>query len=323
MGGPAKMVDVDRIIDELTSAKQQHPGQHSNLSEAEVRHLIVTAREIIASEPTLLHLRAPIKLVGDIHAQFFDLLRIFEFGGKPPQQAYLFLGDYVDRGPNGIDCLALLLAYKIKYPDKIFLLRGNHESSAINRLYGFHEECSQRFGVKIWKQFNDLFDHFPLAAVIDQVCFCIHGGFSPALSQLHQIASITRPCVVPDHGLLCDLLWSDPESKLSGWGDNERGVSFTFGPDKVADFLKQNDLEMMVRAHQVVEEGYEFLGNSRQLVTLFSAPNYCGEFDNAGALMSLDANLVASFQVLKPNNAKVKWSERATSPGTPPLGFVN
>jgi len=315
------MVDVDRIIDELTNAKQQHPGQHSTLSEADVRQLILTAREIIASEPTLLHLRAPIKLVGDIHAQFYDLLRIFEFGGTPPDQAYLFLGDYVDRGPNGIDCLALLLAYKIKYPNKIYLLRGNHESAGINRLYGFSDECNRRFNPKVWKQFNELFDYLPLAAVIDDVCFAIHGGLSPALDSLDQIANITRPATIPDAGLLCDLLWSDPDAKLSGWGDNERGVSFTFGPDSVNSFLKKNNLELMVRAHQVVEDGFEFLGGQRQLVTLFSAPNYCGEFDNAGAMMSLDSNLQASFQVLKPEASKVAWRHRDTSPGTPPLGF--
>jgi len=315
------MVDVDRIIDELTSAKQQHPGQHSNLSEAEVRHLIVTAREIIASEPTLLHLHAPIKLIGDIHAQFYDLLRIFEFGGSPPDQTYLFLGDYVDRGPNGIDCLALLLAYKIKYPNKIYLLRGNHESAGINRLYGFSNECTARFNMKMWKLFNELFDYLPLAALIDDVCFAIHGGLSPSLDSLDQIASISRPATIPDAGLLCDLLWSDPDAKLSGWGDNERGVSFTFGPDCVNSFLKKNSLELMVRAHQVVEDGYEFLGGQRQLVTIFSAPNYCGEFDNAGAILALDENLCASFQILKPEATKVPWRHRDTSPGTPPLGF--
>ena len=133
----------------------------------------------------------------------------------------------------------------------------------------------------------------------------MHGGLSPELSSMEQIRRLMRPSEVPDNGLLCDLLWSDPERDMQGWDENDRGVSFTFGSDVVSKFLNTHNLDLICRAHQVVEDGYEFFAK-RQLVTLFSAPNYCGEFDNAGAIMAIDECLMCSFQVLKPTDKKAK-----------------
>ena len=209
---------------------------------------------------------------------------------------YLFLGDYVDRGKQSIETICLLLAYKIKYPENFFLLRGNHESSSINKIYGFYDECKRRFNVKLWKVFIECFSCLPVAALIDDKILCMHGGLSPDLKNLDQIRNIARPVDVPDQGLLCDLLWADPDNDIGGWGDNDRGVSYTFGADMVTEFLKKHDLDLICRAHQVVEDGYEFFAK-RQLVTIFSAPNYCGEFDNAGAMMSVDESLMCSFQI--------------------------
>ncbi|GER49585.1 serine/threonine-protein phosphatase PP1 [Striga asiatica] len=213
---------------------------------------------------------------GDIHGQYGDLLRLFEYGGFPPEANYLFLGDYVDRGKQSLESICLLLAYKIKYPENFFLLRGNHEY------------C---------------FNCLPVAALIDEKILCMHGGLSPDLTDMDQIRNLPRPTDIPDSGLLCDLLWSDPSREIKGWGMNDRGVSYTFGPDKVAEFLMQHDMDLVCRAHQVVEDGYEFFAE-RQLVTIFSAPNYCGEFDNAGAMMSVDESLMCSFQILKPAERK-------------------
>lgn len=239
------------------------------------------------------------QICGDIHGQYYDLLRLFEYGGFPPEANYLFLGDYVDRGKQSLETICLLLAYKIKYPENFFILRGNHECASINRIYGFYDECKRRYNIKLWKTFTDCFNCLPIAAVIDEKIFCMHGGLSPDLNQMEQIRKVMRPTDVPDVGLLCDLLWSDPEKDIVGWSENDRGVSFTFGPDIVSRFLQKHDLELICRAHQVVEDGYEFF-SKRQLVTLFSAPNYCGEFDNAGAMMSVDQSLLCSFQILKP-----------------------
>ena len=251
------------------------------------------------SQPILLELEAPIKICGDIHGQYYDLLRLFEYGGYPPESNYLFLGDYVDRGKQSIEAVCLLLAYKIKFPENFFIIRGNHECASINRIYGFYDECKKRYSIKLWKTFTDCFNCLPVAALLDDKILCMHGGLSSELEKVEQIKNIVRPTDVPEQGLLCDLLWSDPEENKTGFGPNDRGVSVTFNSKVVETFLKNNDLDLICRAHQVVEEGYEFFAK-RQLVTVFSAPNYCGEFDNSGAMMSIDENLICSFQILKP-----------------------
>ncbi|OAY69681.1 Serine/threonine-protein phosphatase PP1 [Ananas comosus] len=331
---------LDDIIRRLLEVRTARPGKQVQLSEAEIRQLCNVSREIFLSQPNLLELEAPIKicgrkmillcgcifdfvvvvvvvvvvivvvivldLIGDIHGQYSDLLRLFEYGGFPPEANYLFLGDYVDRGKQSLETICLLLAYKIKYPENFFLLRGNHECASINRIYGFYDECKRRFNVRLWKVFTDCFNCLPVAALIDDKILCMHGGLSPDLTNLDQIKNLTRPTDVPDTGLLCDLLWSDPGKDMQGWGMNDRGVSYTFGADKVSEFLERLDLDLICRAHQVVEDGYEFFAD-RQLVTIFSAPNYCGEFDNAGAMMSVDETLMCSFQILKPAEKKSKF----------------
>jgi len=296
-------IDVDKILEKLLEVKDKKPGKQVNLTETEIRGLCLKSREIFISQPILLELEAPLKVCGDIHGQYSDLLRLFEYGGFPPESNYLFLGDYVDRGKHSLETICLLMAYKIKFPENFFLLRGNHESASINRIYGFYDECKRRYSIKLWKTFTDCFNCLPVAAVIDEKILCMHGGLSPELSSLDQIRRIIRPTDVPDTGLLCDLLWSDPDKDVQAWGENERGVSFVFGPEIISVFLKKQDLDLICRAHQVVEEGYEFFAK-RQLVTLFSAPNYCGEFDNSGAMMTVDENLICSFQILKPAEKK-------------------
>ena len=192
-----------------------------------------------------------------------------------------------------------IIAYKIKFPENFFLTRGNHECASINRIYGFYDECKKRYSIKLWKIFTDCFNCLPVACLLDDKILCMHGGLSAELEKVEQIKEIVRPSDVPEQGLLCDLLWSDPEENPNGFGPNDRGVSVTFNSKIVSNFLKNNDLDLICRAHQVVEEGYEFFAN-RMLVTVFSAPNYCGEFDNSGAMMSVDENLICSFQILKP-----------------------
>lgn len=195
--------------------------------------------------------RSNVSKPGDIHGQYSDLLRLFEYGGFPPSANYLFLGDYVDRGKQSLETICLLLAYKIKYPDNFFLLRGNHECASINRIYGFYDECKRRFNVRVWKVFTDCFNCLPVAALIDDKILCMHGGLSPELNHLDEVRSLPRPTMIPDTGLLCDLLWSDPGTDVKGWGMNDRGVSYTFGPDKVSEFLEKHDLDLVCRAHQV------------------------------------------------------------------------
>lgn len=299
-------LDVDVVIQKLLEVRGSRPGKQVQLTEAEIRGLINKSKEIFMAQPCLLELEAPIKICGDVHGQYYDLLRLFEYGSFPPEANYLFLGDYVDRGKQSLETICLLLAYKIKYPENFFILRGNHECASINRIYGFYDECKRRYNIKLWKNFTDCFNCMPVAAIIDEKIFCMHGGLSPELHAMDQIRKIMRPTDVPDTGLLCDLLWSDPEEGIQGWGENDRGVSFTFGGDVVEKFLRRHDLDLICRAHQVVEDGYKFFAK-RQLVTIFSAPNYCNEFDNAGAMMSVDETLMCSFQILKPAAKKQRF----------------
>ena len=273
-----------------------------NLTEVEIKFLINTSKKILIEQPTFLDLESPLTVCGDTHGQYPDLLRLFDLGGYPPDTNYLFLGDYVDRGEQSIETICLLLAYKIKYEENFFLLRGNHECGSINRIYGFFDECKRRYNIKIWKSFVDLFNCLPIAACIDDKIFLVHGGLSPELKTIDEIKKIMRPTDVPEEGLLCDLLWSDPENSIKEWGDNDRGVSVgvsvTFNVKVLERFLENNELDLFCRAHQVVEQGYEFFGD-KKLVTVFSAPNYCGEFDNNGGIMLVDENLKCSFKIIK------------------------
>ncbi|VDN97686.1 unnamed protein product [Rodentolepis nana] len=293
---------LDTYISRLWQIGKKHDDLLM-LKEEEMINVCHGVRQLFLAQPNLLDLGGPLKIVGDIHGQYEDLLRIFDLCGNPKETNYLFLGDYVDRGKQSLETICLLFCYKLRYPTRFFLLRGNHECQAISRIYGFFEECKRRFSVKLWKTFIDVFSCLPVCAIVENQIFCCHGGLSPEmltpklvkLENLRQkIRDIARPCDVPERGLLCDLLWSDPwyiesfssDKEARGWEPSERGVSYMFGPDIIDKFLERYELDLICRAHQVVEDGYEFYAN-RSLVTIFSAPNYCGEFDNAGAVFSL------------------------------------
>lgn len=269
------------------------------VTEQEVRYLVMESRAIFMSQPMLVEVLAPLRLCGDVHGQYSDLLRLFDLAGYPPLQNYLFLGDYVDRGRQSLETIMLLMAYKIKYPNNFFLLRGNHECSSINRIYGFYDECKRRYSVKIWKLFTDTFNCMPVAGLVEERILCMHGGISPELRSFDSIHKILRPTDVPDSGLICDLLWADPNDETSGWGQNDRGVSWTFGTDIVEQFTAKFDIDLICRAHQVVDEGYQFF-SQRRCVTVFSAPNYCGDFDNSAAVMCVNEDLMCSFLQLRP-----------------------
>lgn len=275
------------------------------ITEKDVEFIVEEGIKVLISQSVCLELSPKLNVCGDIHGQYYDLLRLFEINGFPPESRYLFLGDYVDRGKQSIETICLLMAYKIKYPNDVFLLRGNHESANVNKVYGFYDECKKRLNVKSWKLFCSLFDHLPLTAIIENKILCMHGGISKELVNVNQLKNINRPMDVPEKGLVCDLLWADPSELTSGWGVNERGVSCTFGTKALDLFLDKNDLDLICRAHQVVEEGFEFFGE-QTLVTIFSAPNYLGEFDNNGAVMQVDKDLLCSFQILNPMISKSK-----------------
>eukprot|EP01084_Bolivina_argentea_P304739 526382_1 len=234
---------------------------------------------------------------------------------------YLFLGSYVSRGKFSIECIVLIYCLKLIFPNNIYLLRGFQECASINRIYGFYDELkkcypkisdekSRAVGIYMWKRINETFKWMPFAAVINNRWFAVHSGISPTLKQLDMyhmlcIDKYNRPVDIGDSGLFCDLVWCDPEH-IVGWGTHGgRSVSYTFGPDVLDKFLKKNNLDMIVRAHQVVENGFEWFVENK-LVTLFSTADYCGEFDNDGAIMIVDSDLKFEFSVAKSMNKEHK-----------------
>lgn len=233
-----------------------------------------------------------------------------------PLNKFLFLGDYVDRGSRSIEVMVTLLAQKILYPDKMFLLRGNHEDEQVASLYGFFDECKRRYSLRLFKVFCDLFRCLPVAAVVGDSIFCVHGGISQDVKQISDIPD-TRPCNVPHDGIISDLLWADPEVRLpyhsNGlYAPSPRNVSYVFSPAALEQFLESCDLDLVVRAHQVVEEGYMFFPpQQRKLITIFGATNYCDEFLNRGAALEVKADLQCAILTLEPPSEEQRKMLRA------------
>jgi serine/threonine-protein phosphatase 4 catalytic subunit len=186
---------------------------------------------------------------------------------------------------------------QVRYPDRITLIRGNHESRQITQVYGFYDECLRKYGsVNVWRYCTDIFDYLSLSALVENKIFCVHGGLSPAIMTLDQIRAIDRKQEVPHDGAMCDLLWSDPEDIVDGWGLSPRGAGFLFGGSVVTSFNHSNNIDYICRAHQLVMEGYKWMFNS-QIVTVWSAPNYCYRCGNVAAILELDENLNKEFRV--------------------------
>lgn len=201
------------------------------------------------------------------------------------------MGDFVDRGFNSVETFLLLLALKVRYPDRITLIRGNHETRQITQVYGFYDECWRKYGsLNVWRYCTDVFDYLSLASLIEDKVFCVHGGLSPSISSLDDIRAIDRKQEVPHDGAMCDLMWSDPDEGIEGWTVSLRGAGYLFGGDMVNLFLKQNNLELICRAHQLVMDGYRKLFNDT-LVTVWSAPNYCYRCGNTASILQLSDKL--------------------------------
>ena len=229
-----------------------------------------------------------ITVVGDIHGQFYDLLHIFEINGYPSEEnIYLFNGDYVDRGVFGVECLITLISFKILYPNYVFMSRGNHEDRAINRRYGFKNEVIDKYDEKIFNCFSEFFKFLPLGHIINKEVLVIHGGlFSQEGVTLDDLRKINRFQEIPFEGLMCELLWSDPYDG-KGTRPSRRGAGVNFGPDVTEKFLKENNLKLLIRSHEVRQEGYQ-IETGGKVITLFSAPNYCDRSGNKGALIKFN-----------------------------------
>ncbi|KAI3461879.1 hypothetical protein Pfo_018542 [Paulownia fortunei] len=298
------------------------------LSEQEVRVLCEKAKEILMDESNVQPVKSPVTICGDIHGQFHDLAELFRIGGKCPDTNYLFMGDYVDRGYYSVETVTLLVALKVRYPQRITILRGNHESRQITQVYGFYDECLRKYGnANVWKTFTDLFDYFPLTALVESEIFCLHGGLSPSIETLDNIRNFDRVQEVPHEGAMCDLLWSDPDDRC-GWGISPRGAGYTFGQvfpntlhssimillkwriklyslsawieqDISEQFNHTNSLKLIARAHQLVMEGFNW-AHDQKVVTIFSAPNYCYRCGNMASILEVDDCRDHSFIQFEP-----------------------
>ena len=270
------------------------------LSEANVEELCNMAKDLLQFEENVQPVNAPVTICGDVHGQFHDLMELFKIGGPCPDTNYLFMGDYVDRGYYSVETVSYLVAMKVRYPNRLTILRGNHESRQITQVYGFYDECLRKYGnANVWKMFTDLFDFFPITALVENRIFCLHGGLSPNIETIDNIRGLNRFQEVPHDGPMCDLLWSDPDDRGS-WGVSPRGAGFTDGQDMSQEFNHTNNLSLISRAHQLVMEGYSW-SHEQQVVTIFSAPNYCYRCGNEAAIMGVDEELNSVFLQYDPS----------------------
>lgn len=274
---------LDKLIAQLNNCEC--------LEEKDMRELCEIVKMYLLEESNVQPVSTPVIVCGDIHGQLYDLLELFRIGGSILETNYIFMGDFVDRGYYSLETLSLLFALKARHPSRITLLRGNHESRQITQVYGFYDECMQKYGNgSIWKQCCQVFDLLGLAAIVDGRILCVHGGLSPHINTLDQIRTIQRGQEIPHEGAFCDLMWSDPDD-VDNWTVSPRGAGWLFGAKLTAQFNQTNDLTLIARAHQLVQEGYKFMFPDKNLVTVWSAPNYCYRCGNVAAIMKLDGSL--------------------------------
>jgi len=290
-------MDFKKCLETLESTTNENTKTYTTrlLEERDFFMLCEKAKEIFFEESNIHPMASPITVVGDIHGQFYDLVKLFELAGRMDKTNtnYIFMGDYVDRGYHSLETLQYLLCLKVLYPERILLTRGNHESRQITSQYGFYEEINRKYGnANPWKFCCDLFDYLPLGAIIDNKIFCVHGGLSPTLPTIDQMRMIDRLQEIPNEGSFSDLMWSDPEDiEDGGWQKSTRGAGYIFGKKANEHFLTLNGLELVCRSHQLVQEGMKYFFEKR-LVIVWSAPNYCYRCGNKATVMKVakDAN---------------------------------
>lgn len=272
-----------------------------HLTESELKQLCDMVKTIMSEESNVQSVSGPVTVCGDIHGQFFDLLQLFKIGGQVPDTKYVFMGDFVDRGHHSVETLQMLLILKARYPDCITLLRGNHECRQVTQVYGFYDECIRKYGSpNAWKYCTEVFDYFTLACVIDGRILCVHGGLSPYLSTIDQIRLLDRKQEIPHDGPFCDLMWSDPDDMDTGtWAMSQRGAGWLFGHRVTKEFNEINGVELICRAHQLVQTGYKYMFPRKDLITVWSAPNYCYRCGNIASILSFDEHLDREVHIFR------------------------
>ncbi|GAA5836736.1 hypothetical protein JCM11251_002712 [Rhodosporidiobolus azoricus] len=283
---------------------KNHFYREGRLTDDQALFIIREATKLLHEEPNLLEVDAPITVCGDIHGQYFDLMKLFEVGGNPADTRYLFLGDYVDRGYFSIECVLYLWALKIWYPNTLFLLRGNHECRHLTDYFTFKLECKHKYSEEVYNACMDSFCNLPLAAVMNKQFLCIHGGLSPELNTLDDLRRIDRFREPPTHGLMCDILWADPLEEFGNEKNSDafvhnhvRGCSYFFTYTAACQFLERNGLLSIIRAHEAQDAGYRMYRKTKttgfpSVMTIFSAPNYLDVYNNKAAVLKYENNVM-------------------------------
>eukprot|EP00944_MAST-04C_sp_MAST-4C-sp1_P003368 g3368.t1 len=297
--------DDDKISPEFVEELKKYLRDQKKLHRKYVIKILLQCLEFFKRQKSLINIEfgegtvnseAPhFNVCGDTHGQFYDVLNIFEINGAPsPTNPYLFNGDFVDRGSFSFEVVITFFAYKLLYPTAFYMARGNHETIAMNKVYGFTGEVKHKYDDKIMKLFEEVFQWLPLAHVINDKIFVTHGGlFKEDNVTLDDIRNVVRNREPPESGIMSDILWSDPQP-FPGRGPSKRGVGLAFGPDITKQFLDSNGLSMIVRSHEVRDEGY-LVEHDGKLVTVFSAPNYCDQMGNKGAIIKFNCNCEPSY----------------------------
>jgi len=306
---------------------RDHLQKEGRIDKEDLVKLINDANKMFKNEGNLLFIEDPLTVVGDIHGQYYDAIKILEIGGDPATSKYLFLGDFVDRGSFSIEVLVLLYSLKINYPKTIYMLRGNHECRQMTTFFNFRSECLYKYDQEIYDLFMDSFDLMPLSCIINGKFLALHGGLSPELKTIEDLKRIDRFKEPPKQGIFCDLLWSDPVENEHGvceglYRSNDvRGCSYFYGNEAVSRFLDQNNLLSVIRAHEAQLDGFKmhtWAGKSDfpVVITIFSAPNYCDVYNNKGAVIQFNNNTLNIRQFnytphpyVLPNNMDIfSWS---------------
>ena len=299
----ASDIFVDGVPD--CDAMRRHLYLGGRLEVSAVLYLLSEVRQILMEEPNVLELDDPITVCGDIHGQYYDLMTLFNLGGHPDKTQYLFLGDYVDRGCFSTEVALYLFSLKLRRPDQFWMIRGNHECRHLTMYFNFKEECLHKYGEEVYDAFQNTFDTLPLAALLDGVFLCVHGGLSPEIKTVDDISLIDRFTEPPTSGTMCDVLWADPmEDEEESLCPNAlflhngmRGCSYVFSSSAVEAFLKSNGLLSVIRAHEAQDEGYRFFRRSPDtgfpsVICVFSAPNYCDSYGNKAAIIQITDKVV-------------------------------
>ncbi|OMJ75859.1 hypothetical protein SteCoe_24923 [Stentor coeruleus] len=289
---------------------KDHLAQEGTLTKSSAIYLISQAKFLFQAEKNILEIKDPVVVVGDLHGQFYDLLRILEVGGDPEKTKYLFLGDYVDRGHFSLEIIMLLYALKINYPNTFYLIRGNHETRQMTTHFKFRQEVLHKHDLETYELIMESFDALPIACIVNGKFLSVHGGISSSLFHLSDIMNLNRFIEPPNNGLFCDLLWSDPVDNPSGvlsecfMPNITRSCSVVYGFRAVNIFLKENSLVSIIRAHEAQMEGFKmhkWNGPNKfpTVLTIFSAPDYCGTYNNKGAILRLEDSTLSIHQICK------------------------